>query len=79
MSNPDVLAGPPADRRPGEVRMTDAGDAEIFDGAGWRPLASLAHDPDTGDRRAEAMREPRGRPAEGEAGGGEAEDTVSPE
>lgn len=68
--------------------MTDAGEAEIFDGAGWRPLASLAQDPDTGDRRAEEAREPRGRPTEGEAGGaaageggadgGGAEDTVSP-
>jgi hypothetical protein len=52
--------GPPADRRrPGEVRMTDTGEAEIFDGAGWRPLASLAQDPDAGDRRAEASQEPQ--------------------
>jgi len=66
--------------------MTDAGEAEIFDGAGWRPLASLARDPDTGDRRAEEVeraREPRGRPDEGEQDEGEqdegeAKGTVSP-
>ena len=53
--------------------MTDAGEAEIFDGAGWRPLASLAQDPDTGARRIEGAREPQGRPEDGEAGEGTAD------
>ncbi|HEU5333579.1 MAG TPA: hypothetical protein VFU73_12450 [Actinocrinis sp.] len=68
MSNSDAPAGPPADRRrPGEVRLTDTGEAEIFDGARWRPLASLAEDPDTGDRRAEGAQVPRRRSAESDA------------
>ena len=40
--------------------MTDVGEVEIFDGAAWKPLASLTADPDSGDRRAEGPQQDPG-------------------
>ena len=36
--------------RPGQSRLSDVGDYEIFDGERWRPVASLLADPEDGNR-----------------------------
>lgn len=37
--------------RTGEVRLTAAGETEVFDGARWQPLASIYQDPQDGSRQ----------------------------
>jgi hypothetical protein len=48
----------PAPARPGDMRFTETGDVEIFDGRSWTPIRSVLADPDGGIRGEPGADEP---------------------